>query len=92
MSNAAAFDEQAGMLMEGCQYGDPQLEASIRDRLRARCGIRPAVGVSVRVEFRVAPLSRSLVFPPEPPVSPPGPFTEAGDPAPANRSPALSWR
>jgi hypothetical protein len=27
MSNAAAFDEPAGMLMEGCEFGDPQLEA-----------------------------------------------------------------
>jgi len=36
MSNAAASGEQAGMLMEGCEFGDPQLEASMRDRLRAR--------------------------------------------------------
>jgi len=39
MSNAAAFDEQAGMLMEGCEFGDPQLEASMRDRLRARLAV-----------------------------------------------------
>ena len=25
MSNAAAFGEQAAMLMEGCEFGDPQL-------------------------------------------------------------------
>ena len=34
MSNAAAFDEQAGMLMEGCEFGDPRA-ASMRDRARA---------------------------------------------------------
>ncbi|MGO9193285.1 MAG: tyrosine--tRNA ligase [Streptosporangiaceae bacterium] len=39
MSNAAASGEQAGMLMEGCEFGDPQLEASMRDRLRARLAV-----------------------------------------------------
>jgi hypothetical protein len=36
MSNAGALDAQAEMLMHGCEFGDSQLEASMRERLRAR--------------------------------------------------------
>lgn len=32
-------DEQAAMLMEGCEFGDPQLEASMRERLRSRLAV-----------------------------------------------------
>lgn len=39
MSNAGALDAQAEMLMHGCEFGDSQLEASMRERLRARLAV-----------------------------------------------------
>jgi tyrosyl-tRNA synthetase len=39
IGNAGTLDEQAGMLMEGCEFGDPQLEASMRERLRSRLAV-----------------------------------------------------
>jgi tyrosyl-tRNA synthetase len=39
MSSAEAFDAQAEMLMHGCEFGDSQLEGSMRARLRARLAV-----------------------------------------------------
>jgi hypothetical protein len=39
MSSAEAFDVQAEMLMHGCEFGDSQLEGSMRARLRARLAV-----------------------------------------------------
>ncbi|MGE5286268.1 MAG: hypothetical protein ACM3ML_03500 [Micromonosporaceae bacterium] len=34
-----ALDDQVEMLMHGCEFGDPQLEASMRERLRGRLAV-----------------------------------------------------
>ena len=60
MSNAAAFDEQAGMLMEGCEFGDPQLEASMRDRLRARLAVAADERRALRVYTGYDPTAPDL--------------------------------
>ncbi len=49
MSNAAAFDEQAGMLMEGCGFGDPQLDIMTGAKLPEASGQPPCVALTFPV-------------------------------------------
>ena len=60
MSNAGILDAQAEMLMHGCEFGDSQLEASMRERLRARLAVAAGQHRPLRVYTGYDPTAPDL--------------------------------
>ena len=55
-----ALDAQAEMLMHGCEFGDSQLEASMRERMRARLAVAAGEHRPLRVYTGYDPTAPDL--------------------------------